>query len=73
MSEENLNTDATSGAADGTIGNQDDTEGGARRLEQDEDLAHGGDPEKAEELEKKAYGDTDNDDDGEAPHVQFPG
>ena len=73
MSEENPNTEAPNRASEGTIGNQDDTEGGARRLEQDEDRAHGGDPEKAEELEKKAFGDTDNDGDGDAPYVQFPG
>jgi hypothetical protein len=73
MSEENLNTDAASGASHGITGNQDDTDSGARRLAQDEDLAHGGDPKKAEELEKKAYGDTENNGDGETPHVQFPG
>jgi hypothetical protein len=41
--------------------------------EQQDDLAHGGDEDKAEDLEKKAFGDNDGDGDADTPYVQFPG
>ncbi|NKX56455.1 hypothetical protein [Arthrobacter mobilis] len=42
-------------------------------LQDENDLAHGGDEAKAEEIEKKAYGDQDKDGEADTPYTQFPG